>query len=114
MEQKEVKVEEENYNKRIIHNPYEIKLPNVEGRQTSPMINLLRNKELQFGSSIKISKKIKHRDNSKLIHSLFSNSTKNKASVAPSEKKAIENKKITLHGLLGLKQKLKSDNQFLD
>ena len=78
------------------------------------MMNLLRNKEFQLGSTIRISKKIRHRDNSKLIHSLFSHSNKNKTSIVTSEKKAIENKKVTLNGLLGLKQKLKSDNQFLD
>lgn len=81
VEQNEEKDEEENFNKRITHNPYEIKLPNVDGRQTSPMMNVLRKKTLEAGSTIRISRKIRHKDNTKLINSLFSHSTKDKANV---------------------------------
>ena len=109
-----MKAEKNNYNKRIMSNPYEIKLPHVEGKQTSPIINLLRKKEYDVGGDVKISRKIKCRNNGRHMSNLFNFNNIDKANQTTVEKKSVELKRTNLSSLLELKQKIKSDNQFLD
>lgn len=78
------------------------------------MMNILKRKTLESGSTIRISRKIRQKDNTKLINSLFSHSAKDKGNVVLMEKKTFENKRVNLKTLLDIKQRIKSENLFLD
>lgn len=52
--------------------------------------------------------------NVRLMNTLFCQNIKDKSKIVEIEKKVSVHKKIDLKSLLEIKQKLKSDNQFLD
>lgn len=60
----------------------------MDGRQTSPMMSILRRRTPEIGSTIRISRKVRHKGIFGLTSSFFNNPSKDKGNIVPSEKKS--------------------------